>query len=418
MMKKILSLLAAAALLLCLMSTVAYAGSASIVFDGQTIASGTTAPAAVSDSATILDGSGQVIYDPNTGASGGVYGGNVTITKSPSGEKVEKGGKASFVAHAANATGVSWRLVSSDTVDTINAAAAPEYFEGLVVYGANTDRLTLENIPASMNGWQVMAVFSGNNGPAYTYGARITVNGSSANGTTTDKNPTGRIVAGITGAGSVPVINGQPKGAELSSGKSTTLSVTAGTNDGGTLHYQWYISASEDAVEGQAIAGATSASYTPGELPGTRYYYVGVWSEKDGAKSETVFSNRAAVTYSTAPVATPSPSPSPTPAATNSNTGTNTNTNTNSNTNSNTTPSTATPSSGSSSAAPQPVASMDPNAGEGEPNGGAEPSPTVTEPSRSGSESGSSLPVVLGAIAAVAMAAGVGLLVLRRNAEH
>ena len=38
------------------------------------------------------------------------------------------------------------------------------------------------------------------------------------------------------------------------------------------------------------------------------------------------------------------------------------------------------------------------------------------DPSRSETEPHSSLPVILGAIAAVALAAGVGLLVLRRNA--
>lgn len=415
-MKKLLSLLAVAALLVCLSAT-AFAGQAAIVMDGQTIAPGTVPS---TDSAVVVDGGGQILFDPNTGASAANYGGVVTVTKSPTGEKVDKGGKATFVAHAANATGVTWRLVSSDTLDTIYAAAAPEYFDGLVVYGANSDSLTLSNIPDSLNGWQAEAMFSGEGGPVFTYGARITVNGSSANGTTTDKNPTGRVVAGITGSGSVPLISGQPSGAELTSGKSTTLSVTAGTNDGGTLRYQWYISASDDNTAGQAIAGATSASYTPGEIQGTRYYYVGVWSEKDGAKSDTVYSSTAAVTYSGAAIATPSPAPT----ANTSNTGTttNTNSNTNSNTTTNTNSGTTSGSNtttntgnGTTTSPSQPIATEDPNAST-EPEGTVEePSPTLAEVTRQG-DSGSSLPVVLGAIAAVAMAAGVGLLVLRRNA--
>ena len=414
-MKKLLSLLAVAALLVCLSAT-AFAGQAAIVMDGQTLSPGSVAVPST-DSAVVVDGGGQILYDPNTGASGAYYGGVVTVTKSPTGEKVDKGGKATFVAHAANATGVTWRLVSSDTLDTIYAAAAPEYFDGLVVYGANSDSLTLSNIPDSLNGWQAEAMFSGEGGPVFTYGARITVNGSSANGTTTDKNPTGRVVAGITGSGSVPLISDQPSGAELTSGKSTTLSVTAGTNDGGTLRYQWYISASDDNTAGQAIAGATSASYTPGEIQGTRYYYVGVWSEKDGAKSDTVYSSTAAVTYSGAAIATPSPVPTANTsnAGTTTNTNSNTNTNTNSSTNSGSNTNSNTGSSGTTTSPSQPIATEDPNAS-AEPEGAVEePSPTPAEVTRQG-DSGSSLPVVLGAIAAVAMAAGVGLLVLRRNA--
>lgn len=412
-MKKLLSLLAVAALLVCLLSSTAFAGQAAIVMDGQTIAQGTVPS---TDSAVVVDGGGQILFDPNTGTSAANYGGVVTVTKSPTGEKVDKGGKATFVAHAANATGITWRLVSSDTLETIYAAAAPEYFDGLVVYGANSDSLTLSNIPDSLNGWQAEAMFSGEGGPVFSYGARITVNGSSANGTTTDKNPTGRIVAGITGSGSVPLISGQPSGAELTSGKSTTLSVTAGTNDGGTLRYQWYISASDDNTVGQAIAGATSASYTPGEIQGTRYYYVGVWSEKDGAKSDTVYSSTAAVTYSGAAVATPTS----VPTANTSNAGTTTNTNSNTNTNTNSGTSsgsntTSTGGNGTTTSTSQPIATEDPNASAAPGGTAEEPSPTPAEVTRQ-SDSGSSLPIVLGAIAAVAMAAGVGLLVLRRNA--
>lgn len=406
-MKKILSLLVVATLMLCLLSVSAFA-QATIIYEGQS-ADGITsnnAGSVVNDTpATIIDSNGTILSD-GTGSEI-VNNGNVVVTKSPTSETVEKGGKASFVAHAANSTGITWRLVSSDTMETINAAAIPQYFTGAEVYGIGTDRLTIRNITENMNGWSVEAKFDGPNGPVYTYGARISVVGSSANGTTTDQNPTGRVVIGAAN-GDVPTITSQPEGAELTSGKSTTLSVTAGTGGGGTLRYQWYVSTSDDTSAGQAIAGATSASYTPGELQGTRYYYVGVWTEKDGVKSDTVYSNTAAVVYS-GPAATPSPSPAPSAAPSNTNSGTT------NNAGGNTTGNTSNTNTGSNgnglSIVPDP---NDPDA-QTEPDG--QTVVTTPEPTRSSeTEQRSSLPVVLGAIAAVALAAGVGLLVLRRNA--
>ena len=407
-MKKTLSLLVVTVMMLSLLGVTAFA-QAAIIFDGQPangIVSDNAGPS-VADSATIIDPYGNIISGGGAGTV--VNNGNVTVTKSPTSETVQKGGKATFVAHAANSTGTTWRLVSADGMETINLSAVGQYFKGVTVWYTDSDTVTIQNIPDNMNGWQVEAKFDGNNGPVYSAGARITVVGSTANGTTNDVNTTGRIVNNVGGNGTAPIITEQPTGAELSSGKSTTLSVTAGTGDGGTMHYQWYVSTSDDNAAGQAIAGATSASYTPGELQGTRYYYVGVWSEKDGVKSDTVYSETAAVTYS-APIATPQPTTNTT-----TNTGTGTATNTGSNTGTNTTSNT-----GSTQSASTPAPSMevvpDPNDPNAEQTGTEDPAPAASaEPTPNAADSGSSLPVVLGAIAAVALAAGVGLLVLRRN---
>ncbi len=404
-MKKVLSLFVVMTMMLCLMSVMAFAQAATII-DGPTTIYPDSTPNPYG--ATIYDSEGHILYDPSTANQ--AYSGPVSVTKHPTGETVERGGKATFVAHAAGATSVTWRLVSSDGQEVIYAAAAPDYFGGLGVWGASTDSLTLSNIPDNLNGWLAEAMFTGEGGPVFSWGARITVNGSSANGTTTDRDPTGRLVEGVTGNGSAPVISEQPKGAELTSGKSTTLSVTAGTNDGGTLRYQWYVSASDDNTKGQAIAGATSASYTPGEIQGTRYYYAGVWSERDGAKSDTVFSSTAAVTY-TSVTASPAPggntgtsSNAPTPASTANANGANGTTGVTGNNNG------TVDSPNDQTIVPAPEEQQTGTEGSAQ-----TPAPTVAEPMRSTNESGSSLPVVLGAIAAVALAAGVGLLVLRRN---
>ena len=409
-MKKILSLLVVAVLMLGLLSVTAFA-QAAIILDGEA-ANGVTssnaqpAPAAP---AVVIDQNGNVISAPADG--GVVAGGKVTVTKSPTSETVEKGGKATFVAHAANATQITWRLVSADGKETINVAAVADYFAGVTTWGLGTDSLTIKNIPENMNGWQVEAMFDGPEGPAYSAGARISVVGSSFNGTQTDKNPTGRTIVGGggVGAGNAPTITSQPTGAELTSGKSTTLSVTAGVGDGSTLHYQWYVSSTDSNTAFFVNDTATTEIYTPGELEGTRYYYVGVWSEKDGVKSETAYSDTAAVSY--APAAeTPAPSAAPASTGTGTTTGTPGTTS-----GGNTAGTTGTTTGNTQEASPAGGLEIVPAPGADET--GTETAPAVSEePVRTAAESASSLPVILGAIAAVALAAGVGLLVLRRNA--
>lgn len=415
-MKKLLSLLAAAALLLCLTGAAAFADELPGYANPYQSIEGVTSTGSqdtYGETATIVDYTGRVsTLDPaDSYAVGSVY-----VTKSPTGETVDKGGSATFTAYASSGAAPTWRLVSSDTLETIYAAGANQYFNDIKVTGAYSNRLTIENIPDSMNGWQVVAAFDdGLGGHVFSAGARITVRGSTANGTTTDKNPNGRSVA-IGGNGNAPSINGQPTGAELSSGKSTTLSVTAGTNDGGKLQYQWYVYAEPkpgEEPDPKAIAGATSASYTPGEIPGTRYYYCEVWSEKNGVKSATVNSDVVAVTYTTA--ATPAPTPIPSTNNTaNTNTGTaNTNTGTANTNNGTTNTNTGTTNTNTGT---QPIVNA-PTETEPSPTTEASPAPAQgVSASQVDTESRSSLPVILGAIAAVALAAGVGLLVLRRNA--
>ena len=58
---------------------------------------------------------------------------NIVITKSPTGEHVEVGGTAKFVARAQNAERIVWRIVSNDTTNTVKAADGPQYFPGLQV---------------------------------------------------------------------------------------------------------------------------------------------------------------------------------------------------------------------------------------------------------------------------------------------
>lgn len=99
----------------------------------------------------------------------------VKITKSPSGETLDEGGKAIFIATAENATKQVWILVSPDTKTTYKLEEAPAAFPGLSVDGQGTQKIHLYNIPYSMDGWRVQCYFEGNGGPAYTKGAYLTV---------------------------------------------------------------------------------------------------------------------------------------------------------------------------------------------------------------------------------------------------
>ncbi len=99
--------------------------------------------------------------------------GNVRVTKSPTSESVPYGGSCMFIAHAANATSVTWYIANSDCSLITTAAEAPGNVPGLSVSGSNSDTLVLSGIPSWMNGCQVQACFTGDGGPVYTEIARI-----------------------------------------------------------------------------------------------------------------------------------------------------------------------------------------------------------------------------------------------------
>lgn len=264
------------------------------------------------------------------------------ITKNPTGETVEVGGTAQFVARADGATSFVWRIVSADTTNTVTASEAAWYFKGLQVSGQDTERLTLSNIPKSMDGWAIECKFTNAAGSSFTTGAILTVKGgttgnntNSSSGNNNGGNTTNN--SGTTTGGSAtntdlkaPTISSQPKDVgSLSVGETTTLSVTASAPATGTLTYQWYSSDTDNMSDIKAIDGANSASYTPTQTEGTKYYCVGVWVSKDGQKSTTTYSQLVEVSYgqegsgdALAPLgddqatASPSPSASMTPSPT------------------------------------------------------------------------------------------------------
>lgn len=75
---------------------------------------------------------------------------------------------------------------------------------------------------------------------------------------------------------------------------SGTISVTAIDPNQGELHYQWYRCAG-DADSFEAVAGATSASFSLPASRDTVRYYCAVWSVKDGQQSPVCNTNTVTV---------------------------------------------------------------------------------------------------------------------------
>lgn len=269
------------------------------------------------------------------------------ITKHPTGETVEPGGSAQFVARADDATKITWRLVSKDTTVTYNAADGPDYFPGLSVDGLGTERLTLENIPSSLNEWCVEAKFENGNGASYSNGARITVkaantntnNNNSTNNNNTNNNSnnstnnntnnsnnngsdnqnTGTDLGNNGLTTKTPNINMAPQSTRLKKGETCTLTIQATSPNNGELSYQWYSNTVNNRATATPIEGATDASYTIPQTDGTMYYCVGVWNTREGVKSDVVYTDLIEVSFE--PEATPTPVPTATPTRTSSDNG-------------------------------------------------------------------------------------------------
>ena len=123
----------------------------------------------VSNSFTIVAG------DPN--ASAGVL---PTITKSPTGETVDEGGAASFVARQNNAIWAVWYFISPDGGTYVRYDRIEAMFPGLKIVDGMYATVRVRNIPAGLDGWSVACQFSNREGAVMTDAALIKVNAKAA----------------------------------------------------------------------------------------------------------------------------------------------------------------------------------------------------------------------------------------------
>lgn len=97
------------------------------------------------------------------------------ITKNPGDETVTEGGWCQFVTRYENAELAEWHFVSADGSLDVTYKDVQNQFPALGMIGGNTKDLTLENIPAALNGCRVYCRFSNAYGAVNTGSALLTV---------------------------------------------------------------------------------------------------------------------------------------------------------------------------------------------------------------------------------------------------
>ncbi len=199
------------------------------------------------------------------------------VTKHPTGETVREGGYAEFVARANYCSAIIWHLQNAGGSIDLLVENVQSRFPGLVVTGAGTERLGLNNIPKDLDGWRVRAEFVGQEGNAWSDVAIISVTNHAL---------------------SAPTIYQHPGSVNLKATEVTTLRVSAiSSEQNATLSYQWYRSTTNSNSGGKAILGANASTFTPDYIAGTTYYYCAVRSSNGTEISVATNTNCAAVTY-------------------------------------------------------------------------------------------------------------------------
>lgn len=97
------------------------------------------------------------------------------ITKHPGKETITEGGFAQFTARADYTKEYKWQLISPNGKTVYDCKDAAAHFAGVKITGYDKDRLKLDNIPLTMNGWKVRCVFTGGGGTVNSETATITV---------------------------------------------------------------------------------------------------------------------------------------------------------------------------------------------------------------------------------------------------
>ena len=96
------------------------------------------------------------------------------VTKNPTNESLSVGGTTWFIAHAVNATRLTWQAVSPDGL-VYTLAEALSIHPGLSLENEANDTLAVRNVPFSLNGWGFRARFEGPGGVALSSVAYIFV---------------------------------------------------------------------------------------------------------------------------------------------------------------------------------------------------------------------------------------------------
>ena len=113
-----------------------------------------------------------------------------TIPKSPTGETVDEGGAASFVARQNNAIWAVWYFISPDGNTYVRYDKIEAKFPGLKIVDGMYATVRVRNIPAALDGWSVACQFSNREGAVMTDAALIKVNAKAAPAAQASPEPT------------------------------------------------------------------------------------------------------------------------------------------------------------------------------------------------------------------------------------
>ena len=98
----------------------------------------------------------------------------LVITKDPTDETVPVGEGVWFVARARDHISLRWELIDNYG-NVFSPDDAETLMSGLIISYPAEDTISLNNVPLSMDGWAVRAVFDGAGGPLTGKAARLTV---------------------------------------------------------------------------------------------------------------------------------------------------------------------------------------------------------------------------------------------------
>ncbi len=101
----------------------------------------------------------------------------ITVTKSPTDETTDIGGKVIFIAKADRYEQIVWHLVSPDGTEDYSDEQMQTVFPSIELEGIGEERFKVEVVPLSLNNWKMRAEFRLGEKSAYSDYAVIHVNG-------------------------------------------------------------------------------------------------------------------------------------------------------------------------------------------------------------------------------------------------
>ena len=97
------------------------------------------------------------------------------ITKQPTGETIQAGEEAWFVAKADGAQGVRWQFIDPEDQMPKSAELIATLYPDLKIQGLEKETLILSSLPESFSGWRLQAEFYNESGSAFSDPAPVTV---------------------------------------------------------------------------------------------------------------------------------------------------------------------------------------------------------------------------------------------------